>query len=127
MLSPEGHLLWLATISYDEGHFKSIAKSVEKFKDENGEFAVMVNRQWCANVAFVSVEVELARSLAAYQSTQVSGRLGDKCLRYRQEIVGLHNVLSRTILLLTLERAWKALIKSDLNVENQPYTLEPCL
>jgi hypothetical protein len=76
---------------------------------------------------FVPVVVELARSLAAYRSTQVSGRLGDKCLRHRREIGALHNVLSRTILLLTLERAWKASIKLDLNVESQSQTLELCL
>jgi hypothetical protein len=52
MLSPEGHVLWLATISYDEGPFESIAESVEMFKDENDEFAGMANWQWCANVAF---------------------------------------------------------------------------
>jgi len=73
---------------------------------------------------FVPVVVELAKSLVAYRSTQASGRLGDKYLRHRREIGALHNVLSRTTLLLTLERALKASIKLDLNVESQSQTLE---
>jgi hypothetical protein len=124
MLSPEGHLLWLATISYEEGPFKSIAKSVEMSKDENGEFTSMANWQWCENVAFCAYGSRASQIFSRDRSTQVSGRLGDKYLRHRQEIVGLYNVLSRTILFLTLERAWKASMKLDLNVESQSQTLE---
>jgi hypothetical protein len=43
ILSPEEYLLWLVMISYDKGPFKSIAKSVEIFKDKNGKFAGMAN------------------------------------------------------------------------------------
>lgn len=77
MLSPEGHLLWLATISYDEGPFKSIAKSVKKFRDENGEFSGIVKWQWCANVAFCVCGIragQIFSRLSKYPSFRPFGR-----------------------------------------------------